>query len=77
MSRIGKQPVTVPAGVKVRVADGKVWVEGPKGKLEQPFHRNMLVEYDDAAKVLRVASVFLSISHTIDNAAAVVILAGD
>ena len=35
MSRIGKQPVAIPAGVKVRVADGKVSVEGPKGaKLE-------------------------------------------
>jgi len=55
MSRIGKQPVDIPAGVKVRVADGKVFVEGPKGKLEQPFHRNMRVEYDDAAKQLRVS----------------------
>ena len=34
MSRIGKQPVAIPAGVKVAVADGKVKVEGPKGKLE-------------------------------------------
>ena len=34
MSRIGKQPIIIPAGVKVRVADGKVFVEGPKGKLD-------------------------------------------
>ena len=34
MSRIGKQPVAIPGGVKVKVADGKVVVEGPKGKLE-------------------------------------------
>jgi large subunit ribosomal protein L6 len=54
MSRIGKQPVTVPAGVKVKVADGKVWVEGPKGKLEQPYHRNIRVEYDEKDKVVRV-----------------------
>src|SRR5438477_3623804 len=54
MSRIGKQPVPVPTGVKVRVADGKVWVEGPKGKLEQPYHRNMKVEYDDGTKILHV-----------------------
>ena len=32
MSRIGKQPVAIPAGVKVKVADGKVLVEGPKGQ---------------------------------------------
>lgn len=55
MSRIGKQPVVVPAGVKIQIADGKVRVEGPKGKLELNFHRNMMVEHDDKAKVLKVA----------------------
>jgi large subunit ribosomal protein L6 len=54
MSRIGKQPVVVPAGVKVKVADGRVWVEGPKGKLEIPYHRNMKVEHDETGKVIRV-----------------------
>src|SRR5258708_217916 len=54
MSRIGKQPVVIPANVKVRVAEGKVWVEGPKGKLEQPYHRNIAVEFDEKAKSLRV-----------------------
>ena len=44
MSRIGKQPVTIPAGVKVKIADGKVFVEGPKGKLELATHRNVKVE---------------------------------
>jgi large subunit ribosomal protein L6 len=34
MSRIGKKPVAIPAGVKVEVKDGKVLVEGPKGKLD-------------------------------------------
>jgi large subunit ribosomal protein L6 len=55
MSRIGKQPVTVPAGVKVKVADGKVYVEGPKGKLEQPYHPAMTVQLDDKANVLHVS----------------------
>jgi large subunit ribosomal protein L6 len=55
MSRIGKQPVVIPAGVKVAVAGGVVRIEGPKGKLEQPFHQNMKVEYDDKAKVVRVS----------------------
>src|SRR5436309_5682711 len=54
MSRIGKQPVAVPAGVKVRVADGTVSVEGPRGKLEFVHHRNMKVEYDENGKVLHV-----------------------
>jgi large subunit ribosomal protein L6 len=55
MSRIGKEPVPVPAGVKVQVADGKVRVEGPKGKLEFQHHRNMKVQLDESAKVLRVS----------------------
>jgi large subunit ribosomal protein L6 len=54
MSRIGKQPVAVPAGVKIKVGDGKVFVEGPKGKLELPYHPNVKVEYDEKAKAVRV-----------------------
>ena len=46
MSRIGKQPIAIPAGVKVSVANGIVKVEGPKGKLETPYHPNMKVESD-------------------------------
>lgn len=37
MSRIGKQPITVPAGVKVAVNGPTVSVEGPKGKLARSF----------------------------------------
>ena len=56
MSRIGKQPVAVPAGVKVRVADGKVFVEGPKGaKLEHGrTTATCTVELDESAKVIKV-----------------------
>lgn len=55
MSRIGKQPIPIPAGVKVKVADGKVFVEGPKGqKLELAYHRNVAVAVDDGAKVITV-----------------------
>ena len=46
MSRIGKQPVAIPAGVKVSVANGVVKVEGPKGKLETACHPNMIVKSD-------------------------------
>ena len=55
MSRIGKQPVQVPANVKVKVAGGKVTVEGPKGKLPPlAVPRAMRVSYDEQAKVIRV-----------------------
>src|SRR5262245_47234477 len=50
MSRIGKQPVSIPAGVKVKVTDGKVFVEGRKGKLEMPYHRNAKVELGKMTK---------------------------
>ena len=46
MSRIGKQPVAIPGGVKVAIEKGFVRVEGPKGKLAQAIHPNMKVESD-------------------------------
>src|SRR5687768_15277867 len=55
MSRIGKQPVPVPAGVKVQLAGGTIKVEGPKGKLELVFHPNMQVAFDDGKRVVNVA----------------------
>ena len=53
MSRIGKQPVAIPSGVKVNVADGKVRVEGPKGKLEIVPHPNLKVESDGKAVTVK------------------------
>lgn len=47
MSRIGKKPVAVPAGVTVTVADSKVTVEGPKGKLEFPVADFISVKVED------------------------------
>lgn len=44
MSRIGKNPVQVPAGVTVSVNGNTVSVKGPKGELTQTFHNNMKVE---------------------------------
>lgn len=49
MSRIGKQPVAIPSGVKVNVDGGKIKVEGPKGKLEFDWHPNMKVASDGKA----------------------------
>jgi len=54
MSRIGKQPVVIPSGVKVQVQGQLVKVEGPKGKLEVTVHRDMKVAYDDKAKAINV-----------------------
>jgi large subunit ribosomal protein L6 len=54
MSRIGKKPVAVPAGVKVQVADRTVTIEGPKGKLALEHRPELAVAYDDAAKTITV-----------------------
>ena len=43
MSRIGKKPVEIPAGVEVKVDGNTVTVKGPKGTLTQTVHPNMTV----------------------------------
>jgi large subunit ribosomal protein L6 len=55
MSRIGKQPVVVPGGVKVGVAEGSISIEGPLGKLQWAFHPDVSVKFDEAAKQVRVS----------------------
>jgi len=44
MSRIGRKPVVVPAGVEVTVNGNVVTVKGPKGQLSQEISKNMTVE---------------------------------
>jgi large subunit ribosomal protein L6 len=54
MSRIGKQPVTLPAGVKVSKGAAGLLIEGPKGKMTQPVHPEMGIVIDDKAKQVRI-----------------------
>jgi large subunit ribosomal protein L6 len=50
MSRIGKKPVVIPAGVTITVgADNVVTVKGPKGQLTQNVDRDIKVEVKDGA----------------------------
>ncbi len=46
MSRIGKKPITIPAGVTVSVKDAVVTVKGPKGTLTQEVDRDIIVEVE-------------------------------
>ena len=48
MSRIGRKPITVPAGVEVKIDGCVVTVKGPKGTLTQTFHPNMAIALDGA-----------------------------
>ena len=53
MSRIGRMPITVPAGVEVTIGEGNVvTVKGPKGELTKTLHPNM--EIKNEAGVLTV-----------------------
>ncbi len=47
MSRIGKKPIEVPAGVIVSVDPGRVTVSGPKGELRQQVPARMQIQQDD------------------------------
>jgi len=48
MSRIGRAPITVPAGVEISIADNNVvTVKGPKGTLTQQFNANMALAMDN------------------------------
>ncbi|MGZ4131842.1 MAG: 50S ribosomal protein L6 [Actinomycetota bacterium] len=50
MSRIGRQPVAIPSGVEVSVAEGNlVTVKGPRGTLAQTMHANMRIVIEDGA----------------------------
>ena len=47
MSRIGRMPITVPAGVEVKVAEGNVvTVKGPKGTLTQNLRPEMIIKQE-------------------------------
>jgi large subunit ribosomal protein L6 len=47
MSRIGKKPIAIPKGVTVKVVDGAVDVQGPKGKMRQAFPPGINFELAD------------------------------
>ena len=47
MSRIGRMPITVPAGVTVNIAEGNVvTVKGPKGELTQSLRPEMIIKQE-------------------------------
>jgi large subunit ribosomal protein L6 len=53
MSRTGKKPIAVPKGVTVKVADGAVEVQGPKGKLRQAHPAGINFELADGQLVAK------------------------
>jgi large subunit ribosomal protein L6 len=53
MSRIGKQPIELPAGVNVAISPGRVQVNGPLGELSQNVPQRMQIEQDDGTLVVK------------------------
>jgi len=54
MSRIGKQAIRVPEGVKVAIRGRTINVEGPKGKLSWTHRPEITVTYDEKVKLVSV-----------------------
>ena len=54
MSRIGKLPISIPAGVNVSLKDGIVTVKGPKGELSQKVDSSIVVKVEDNHIVFEV-----------------------
>jgi large subunit ribosomal protein L6 len=52
MSRIGKQPITLPAKVQVTIDGHDVTVQGPKGTLHQAFHPDITIKQADGKLVV-------------------------
>jgi large subunit ribosomal protein L6 len=52
MSRIGRQPITLPQGVSVSITGGRVMVNGPLGELSQQVPQRMKVEQEDGSVVV-------------------------
>lgn len=53
MSRIGRMPITVPAGVDVKIESGNsVTVKGPKGSMTQKFSTDMTIKIEDGQVII-------------------------
>ena len=55
MSRIGRAPITLPAGVEIDIGPGRVGVTGPRGTLEQVVPHEMTVTVDAGVVTVTIA----------------------
>ena len=53
MSRIGRMPMEVPAGVQVEIEDSRVRVRGTRGELTRLFHPDMIISLEEGQIVVR------------------------
>lgn len=51
MSRVGKKPITIPAGVTVEIKEGQLEVKGPKGTLSTPIPQGITFKQEEGSLV--------------------------
>lgn len=56
MSRVGKLPITIPAGVDITLADSVIKVKGAKGELSLPFTKDVEVSKEDGQVFVKPAN---------------------
>ena len=64
MSKIGKQPIKIPEGVTVKVAEGVVSISGPKGNLERKLAHGFETEIKDGFLTVKPVSNTFALSPT-------------
>ncbi|MFZ5365074.1 MAG: 50S ribosomal protein L6 [Patescibacteria group bacterium] len=57
MSRIGKKPINIPAGVSATIDGHTVKIKGPKGELNQTIHPSIKVEQKDGQLVFEISQL--------------------
>ena len=64
MSRIGKLPINIPAGVTVTTKDNVVTVKGPKGELTQKIDPSIIVKVEDNEMTFSIDVMEFSLGYT-------------
>ncbi len=55
MSRVGKKPIPIPAGVEIKVEGGEIWVKGPKGEIKKALRPEIKVEVKEKEILVSMA----------------------
>ena len=63
MSRIGKLPVEIPAGVTITVGDKEITVAGPKGTLMVPVQQNTTTKVEENKIVVTRYAIVSHLAH--------------
>ena len=67
MSRIGKHPITVPAGVTVTIENNLVTVKGPKGELSRQINKEMKLTMEDGVITVEESKTAETYSEVVEG----------